>query len=194
MRIECAVGVLGLVLAVVAPVAAADAPAAPPATPEDAGRVFEELAEQLRALGHRWPGYLQQSELFIEQPVISIMLSQRQALGLTTAQVTELERLRADFTREAIKRDAEVRVAEVDVAMLLRGDPVDLAKVEAKVREIERARADLRMARIRAIEQAKAQLTSEQRAKLASMLVDPRPYPAWAIPRTRPIPPPPRRF
>src|SRR5262249_38325804 len=195
MRIECAAGLLALILAVVAPAVAADPPTVGPRTPEDGERVFEELAEQLRALGRRWPGYLQESGPFSERPIISIMLSQRQELGLTTAQVNELERLRVDFQREAIKRDAELRVAELDVATLLRGDPVDLGKVEAKIREIERTRADLRMARIRAIERGKGQLTQEQRAKLAGLLADPRAaYPRWGAPPARPAPPTPQRF
>jgi Spy/CpxP family protein refolding chaperone len=195
MRIEYAARVLSLMLAVAAPAAAADAPAPNPGTPGGAGRVFEELADELRALGRRWPGYFQEAGPFPERPVISIMLSQRQELGLTTAQVNELEQLRADFEREAIKRDAELRVAELDIAMLLKSDPVDLGKVEAKVREIERTRADLRIARIRAIEQARARLTPEQRAKLADLLADPRfAFPRWRTPPAPPMPPPPHRF
>ena len=61
----------------------------------------------------------------------------------------------------------------MELAALLRAD---LAQVEAKLREIERLRLDLRLARIRTIEQGKAQLTPEQRAKLRSLLADP-PYP-----------------
>ena len=53
---------------------------------------------------------------------------------------------------------------------LRRTDPVDLAKVEAKVREIEKMRADGRIARIRADEQGKAQLTTDQREKLKALM------------------------
>ena len=74
-----------------------------------------------------------------------------------------------------MKRDADLRVAEMDLETLRRADPVDLARVEAKVREIERARADLRVARIRTIEQGKAQLTAEQREKLRMLAAEPRP-------------------
>jgi len=42
--------------------------------------------------------------------------------------------------------------------------------VEAKVREIERGRADIRLARIRAIEKAKELLTADQRKKLQEMM------------------------
>ncbi len=192
MRIKDTLGALAL-LAALAPAAAAEPRVPSPVTHEDVGRMFDDLADQLRALAQRWRGYVQGIEPFGERPIISIMLSRRQELGLTAAQVKELERLRADFQRDAIKRDAELRVAEMDVATLLKGDPVDLGQVEAKIREVERARADLRIARIRAIEQAKAQLTGDQRAKLASLLAEPwAPYPRWGIPPTRPAPPRPQ--
>jgi Spy/CpxP family protein refolding chaperone len=44
-----------------------------------------------------------------------------------------------------------------------------MAKVEAKIREAEKLRTELRIARVRAIEQAKAVLTSEQRKKFFEM-------------------------
>ena len=47
---------------------------------------------------------------------------------------------------------------------------MDLAKVETKVREVAQLRADLRIARLRAVEQGKAVLTPEQRTRLQAML------------------------
>jgi Spy/CpxP family protein refolding chaperone len=47
---------------------------------------------------------------------------------------------------------------------------MDLVKVEAKVREVSQLRADLRIARLRAIEQGKAVLTPEQRTRLQAVL------------------------
>jgi Spy/CpxP family protein refolding chaperone len=101
------------------------------------------------------------------------MLSHRADLGLSEAQVSALERLRADFQREAIRRDADLRVAETDLRALLASEPVDMGRVEAKVREIERLRADLRLARIRTIEQGKGQLSIEQRERLRALLAEP---------------------
>ena len=70
-----------------------------------------------------------------ERPLISIMLQRRADLGLTPEQVTRLEGLRDGFAREAIRRDA-----------------------------------DLRIARLRTIEQGKALLTPEQKARLLAVL------------------------
>jgi Spy/CpxP family protein refolding chaperone len=102
------------------------------------------------------------------------MLRYRNELRLSREQVQTLERLRADFQREATRRDAEIRSAETDLTTLVEADPVDLERVEAKLRAIERLRADLRLARIRTIEEGKAALTQEQRAKFRSLLTEAR--------------------
>jgi hypothetical protein len=180
MRMQSLVLSVPVILALALPAAADEAPAVMPATHEELSRAIDELAGQLHGLGERWRGHFMPSEPG-ERPLISIMLSHRQELGLSPAQVQELERLRADFQRQAIKHDADLRVAEMDLTALLKAEPVEMAKVEAKVREIERARGDLRIARIRVIEQGRAQLNPEQRAKLATLLAEP-----WPLrPRTR---------
>ena len=98
------------------------------------------------------------------------MLQRRADLGLTPEQVTRLEGLRDGFAREAIRRDADLRIAELDLQALLDQDPLDIGKVETKVREVAQLRADLRIARLRTIEQGKALLTPEQRARLLAVL------------------------
>jgi Spy/CpxP family protein refolding chaperone len=169
------------------------APAAPsdviPVTHEEMGRAFDDFAAHLHGLGERFRRHFTLGEAGPERPLVTIMLDHRAELGLTPAQVQELERIRSDFQKDAIRLDADQRVAEMDVAGLLRADPVDMNRVEAKIRESERLRADLRLGRVRAIERGKAQLTAEQRAKLATMLGEP---PA-ARPRAG-SPPTPQRF
>jgi hypothetical protein len=79
----------------------------------------------------------------------------------------------------------------MEVADLLRKDPVDLAEVEAKVRESERLRAELRIARIRVIERAKGQLDTAQKSRLQDLLASSEP--SWARPERRTMPTPPGR-
>src|SRR6266849_4586497 len=160
-----------------------------PVTHEELGRAFDDFAAHLQGLGERFRRHFTPGEAGPERPLVTFMLDHRTELGLTAAQIQELERIRSDFQKEAIKLDADQRVAEMDLAGLLRADPVDINRVDAKIREIERLRGDFRMGRIRAIERAKAQLTAEQRAKLATMLGD--------LPAARPragSPPAPQRF
>jgi Spy/CpxP family protein refolding chaperone len=153
------------------------APAAPsdviPVTHEEMGRAFDDFAAQLHGLGESFRRHFSM-EAGPERPLVTYMLDHRSDLALTPAQVEELERIRSDFQKEAIKLDADQRVAEMDVASFLRTDPVDIGRVEAKIREAERLKADFRVGRVRAIERAKAQLTPEQRAKLNTMLGEPQ--------------------
>jgi Spy/CpxP family protein refolding chaperone len=83
-----------------------------------------------------------------------------------------LEQLRSDFAKESIRSEANLRIAELDLTSLLEAEPVDMPRVEGKIRDIERIRADLRIARIRSIEKGKAQLSAEQRRKLQELEAD----------------------
>ncbi|MGH7319984.1 MAG: Spy/CpxP family protein refolding chaperone [Candidatus Rokuibacteriota bacterium] len=140
---------------------------------DEVGRVWGEMADQIRSLGahlERHMRGLPGAHPVAERPLISFMLDHRADLGLTPEQATRLEALRADFARELIRREADIRIAEMDLAALLEAEPLDLGQVEAKIREAAQLRADLRIARLRTIEQGKAVLTAEQRARLQTLL------------------------
>ena len=171
-----------LLIAVVPATFVATAGAAAPTGPlEEAGRLLDELAGRLGSFGADLVQQIQQGRGAmgmpgrimgdpVERPLITIMLHHRTELGLTPEQVTRLEAIRGEFAREAIRRDADIRIAELDLGTLLEQDPVDVAKAEAKTREVAQLRVDLRIARLRAVEQGKAVLTADQRARLQSML------------------------
>ena len=88
---------------------------------------------------------------------VRMVLSHRQELGLTTQQVDSLRTLGMDAWRAAIRRGADLRIAQLDLMSLRWSDPVDMGKVEAKVREIEKLKGDGRIAAFRTVEAAKAQ-------------------------------------
>jgi Spy/CpxP family protein refolding chaperone len=186
MMITRCLTLVAVTLSLVSPAAAADREPFFPLSHEELSRALGDLMGQIQGMGTRWREHLLPPE-GAEPPLISIALSHRAELALTPQQVDALERLRTSFQREAIKRDADLRVAEMDLAALRRVEPVDLGQVEAKVREIERLKADLRVARIRTIEQGRAQLTPEQREKLRALVGGGEP-PA----RSRAATPPPR--
>ena len=117
----------------------------------------------MRGEGQRWQRHARHHRM---PTLAGIALRHRAELGLNAQQVESLQKLQVDTRRAAIQRRANAEVAALDLGGLLRSDPVDMAKVEAKVREIEKLRADGRLERIRANEQGKAQLTAEQRDKL----------------------------
>ena len=109
-------------------------------------------------------------ERVFERPLITMMLRNRQELGLSSEQVQALEDLRDGYQREAIRYQADIRIAEVELQSLLKAAAVDLEQVKVKLQEIEHLKTELRLARIRAIEQGKAVLTSEQHEKLQALL------------------------
>ena len=135
------------------------------------GREFEDFGNKLRErFGGNFPFGPRGGESRGERPVISYMLSHREELKLTPEQVKKLEGLRSDFERDARKNQDDLRAAEKSLDDLTRSDSVDLKQAEAKVREVERLRADQRIARIRAVEQGKSVLSQEQRDRLRDMM------------------------
>jgi hypothetical protein len=143
-----------------------------PASQEDWSVPRESIGRRLRELLDR----LKENFIFEvsgeDRAPISLMLRNRERLGLTADQVKELEQLRSDFAKESIRSEANLRIAEMDLTSLLEAQPVDMTKAETKIREIERIRGDLRIARIRSIEKGKAQLSAEQRRKLQELQAD----------------------
>lgn len=100
---------------------------------------------------------------------IGMVLMNRQELGLTTQQVDSFRKLGMDSRRAAIRRHGDLQIAKLDLMSVRWSDPVDMGKIEAKVREIEKLKGDGLIAAIRTAEDAKAQLTAEQREKLKSL-------------------------
>jgi hypothetical protein len=173
MRIRMIFLVIGALL--IPMLAMGQGPAKPAASfHEEISQAWNELGRHFGQIGDRWREHFASGETREERPLISFILRHRDQLGLSSEQVQGLEGLRNDFQREMIRSEADLRIAEMDLSSLLSADPVDLQKVEAKVREAERLKADLRFGRIRTIEKGKALLTKEQRAKLSSLMAGPR--------------------
>jgi len=109
-------------------------------------------------------------------PLLAQIIRQKSQLGLSPAQLETIERLSRDFAREAIRRQAEWQLAMIDLAAMLEPDPLDptrpldLPRLEAKIREVSVIGGEIEMMRLRTIETGKAQLRPEQRIKLAGAL------------------------
>lgn len=108
-----------------------------------------------------------------ERPQLTLALQHRAELGLSDAQGKTLEALTTRFRNAAEQRMRELDAAEGELTALLKQDPAAGAQVEAKVRAIEKLRADLRLERIRTIAEGRAALSSEQRAKLDQLAGEP---------------------
>jgi Spy/CpxP family protein refolding chaperone len=159
------IATLACAVALSAAAMGAEAEKSKPAVPEELGEAWERFQRALQDWGGRLRERFGTRDSREDRPMITLMLSYRDYLGLSPEQVKRLEQLRDNFQRQSIRNDADVRIIEVDIAALLDNPTVDVAKVEAKIREAEKLRADLRVARVRTIEQAKTVLTGEQRKK-----------------------------
>jgi Spy/CpxP family protein refolding chaperone len=107
-----------------------------------------------------------------ERPQLTLALQNRAALGLTGAQAKTLETLTERFRGTAEQRVRELEAAEGELAALLAQNDAAGPQVEAKVRAIEKLRADLRLERIRTIAEGRAALSQEQRAKLDQLVAE----------------------
>ena len=169
MRKLFGLGSLACCLLFTVPAMSAEAERTRPSVPEELTDAWERLQRAL----HEWGGRLWERVgprgAREERPVISQILNNREALGLSADQVRRLEQLRDGFQRQSIRNDADLRIVDLDIAALLENDPVDFVKLEAKMREGEKLRTDLRLARIRAIEQARGLLNAEQKKKLQEL-------------------------
>ncbi len=101
-----------------------------------------------------------------EAPLITIMLEHSQELGLSPDQENRLRDLRTEFSKEWVRRNADIRVAEIELDSLLAQDKWDLAKIEPKVKQIASLQGDLRLARIKTLAAARDVLTPDQLQKL----------------------------
>ena len=122
--------------------------------------------ERERGRGH---GLFSHGHMRQGRSVIFMALRHQKELGLSAQQVSSLRQLGMEARRSFIKQRADVQLAQLDLFGLLRAEPVDMGKTEAKVREIERLKADGLIARIRTNDAAKAQLTPEQREQLKTL-------------------------
>ncbi len=167
-------GSLGLFLVIANPCVRAEQQQLRPSVPEEINDAWERFQQALEDWGVRFWGRIGSQGSREGRPVISQMLNNKEALGLSADQVRKLEQLRDGFQRQSIRTEADLKIVELDIAAMLENDAPDMAKLEAKIREGEKMRADLRIARIRAIEQARGLLSKEQKKKLQEL--DPQPF------------------
>lgn len=93
------------------------------------------------------------------------LLKHQKEIGLTEDQVARLKTIHLELDRTRIRTEAEVLVAERELAAMVQDDKADLASIEAKVKQSEALEAGLRLTAIKAKRDAMALLTPEQREK-----------------------------
>jgi len=111
-------------------------------------------------------------------------LDHQQYITLTTEQQVALNKIKDQALLAKSAADRAIEQAEQELAVLTAADQPDVAKVEAKVRDITKLSGDRRMAFIRAVGEAAKLLTADQRKSLTGFAP-----PAPATPMTAPAAP-----
>lgn len=97
---------------------------------------------------------------------VKTYLNFRQELNLTDEQVKMLEKIRMDYKRDAIKKQANVKLARLDLRETMKQDKPDFAAARAKIKQISTLQLETKLAMIDAMEKGFNTLTTEQQEKL----------------------------
>ena len=97
-------------------------------------------------------------------------LEHAQHINLTAEQQTALNKMKEDALAAKTNSDHQIEQAEQELGILTSSDQPDAAKIETKVREIEKLRVDERISFIRAVGEAAKLLTDDQRKILTGAM------------------------
>jgi Spy/CpxP family protein refolding chaperone len=126
------------------------------------------------------PGFPGASHLY-HIGATGFFLDHPEHISLTTDQQVALNKIKDEASLAKSAADRNIEKAEQELAILTAADQPDIAKVEAKVREIAKMAGDQRLAFIRAVGEAAKLLTADQRKSLTGFAP-----PAPAMPMTAP--------
>lgn len=87
-------------------------------------------------------------------------------LGLTDKQVEALNGIKMSSMKSEIKMQSDLKIAQLELKNLMEDEKAALKDIEAKVRSVERLKADMKIAHIKTFREAKALLTPEQKEKM----------------------------
>lgn len=96
--------------------------------------------------------------------------SMEEELMLTDEQKESFHRLRLDYDKMVVKKTADVRTAEVDLATLLGKDEPDRQAIKEQVKTIGAIKEDMMMARIDSLLKLRGVLTEDQYGKFREIL------------------------
>ncbi len=107
-------------------------------------------------------------------------LEHAQHIGLSSDQQAALIKLKEQSLTAKADTDRQIELAEKEMATLTSADQPDAAKIEAKVRDIEKLRTNERLSFIRAVGEAAKLLTDDQRRVLTGAMQTAAPSPSSA--------------
>jgi len=93
------------------------------------------------------------------------LLRHQKELGLSEEQSSKIKAMATDYTKSRIQREADIKLAELDVRTRIFDQKAELSSIEAALKKSENARTALRLEGVKALRAAAAILTPEQREK-----------------------------
>ncbi len=134
-------------------------------------QVMQNMMEDTHFMGprHRGRRGMRRPRPFSARPLVSIALRSHEELKLTDDQIKRLKDIRDAFSKKSVKQRAEMKTRRIDLKRALDTEKIDLADVEKKIREISNMRVDLRIARLKAIQEGKSVLNAEQQKQLSKI-------------------------
>jgi Spy/CpxP family protein refolding chaperone len=103
---------------------------------------------------------------------IARIMGFRQELDLSDDQIADLRSVQADYIRGVIKRQADIRLAQLDLSEILRGENPDFEQARASVTRISEQKLQIQLAVLDTYHRGLSILSGKQRARL-SQLVSP---------------------
>ena len=91
-------------------------------------------------------------------------------IDLTESQKTAIHQIRISLKKDMIMKRADLKIAKLELREQLRKEPVDMSTVESQVKKLEGLKTEMILNAIKAGEEIRSTLTTEQRKKLAELL------------------------
>ncbi len=93
----------------------------------------------------------------------------QEELGLSGEQLEKFKKMRGEYQKEAIRRKADIQIAEIELWDLVEKKDSTADQLEKKVREVEGKKTDLRVYRFKQLATLKTILTPEQFEKFRGL-------------------------
>jgi Spy/CpxP family protein refolding chaperone len=132
-------------------------------TPEVAGGVMGSIGLSGGLLGESALAGLAGTSHLYHVGATDFFLDHAERLALRPDQRAKLSRLRERTLLEKVGRQRRIADAEQELWVLTSAEQPEIARIEDKIREIERLRAEQRIAFVRAVGEAASLLTEDQR-------------------------------
>jgi Spy/CpxP family protein refolding chaperone len=101
---------------------------------------------------------------------VTLMLQNADKLKLSDEQIEKLYDMKRKYSKDIIKQDAEMKIAEIDLGALLKESDINLSEVKEALKKVENIKTQIKYLRIVAFVEARKILTDEQKNSLKKLM------------------------